>query len=136
MTNKELNCWIAEHVFGFEWWHADASQSFSRRNILTGFTDKIQTKEAWLSDIEGPRPGKMPGWTDSTGQVPSYSDHIYAALPLWEKCVTDLEVGVIKLPDGFWLTSLTKEGRELGVKADTFPMAVALFAKQLFGGEQ
>lgn len=123
---RELDAWIAEHVMGHK---------------MTVFDDRPAVCVGVSACFKGEP-------LDVCKDVPSYSTDRAAAMQVLERCAENgilngefkLPVSIFRRGDLKWVVSQNFEDEELEserncivVEADTLPLAICLFAKELFG---
>lgn len=102
---RELDAWIAEHVFVWQY-------------KMTG-SDPVEDGECWFSES-----GKFPC------ELPYYTTDPAAAMVVLEKCTQKDSVGIWRVSH---IEFVVKNHREsVRATSETLPLAICLFAKQLF----
>jgi hypothetical protein len=152
MSIRELDAWIAEHVMGWKWMRFDApAAAVNSGKKRDKWCQLVPPFEKWYQQpqlngvicncaIEG-----MPDWTDLSVFKPSTDPA--AAMQVLEKCAENgvlngefkLPVSIFRRGDLQWVVSENTEDEEesidrtyIVVEAPTLPLAICLFAKELF----
>lgn len=134
---RELDAWIAEHVFGYKWGH------FGSVDDKTGLPELGWKEPIYL--LEPERYGveksahelppqhrcKVDGWINKgLPSYPEYTTDPAAAMAVLEKCREKESVTIGTLNGKCCVTK--SSWSRLFVESDTLPLAICLFAKQLF----
>ena len=134
---RELDAWIAEHVMGFKWGHfgfiKNGLPDFEREPIYLLPPSRFDVHSGNANPF--PR-DRVDDWKTrgSDSLIPKYTTDPAAAMSVLEKCAekSDGAVEVVKAIKGKWGLcdgSTTKRGFQW---ADTLPIAICLFARELF----
>ena len=131
---KELDQWIAKHVMGEKLMFGVKKRGMWYRPDAHGYTDR--QSEAWrLTFDEAKKHEYLRGSADERVTVceiltPRYSTEPAAAMQVLEKCGEKLGGAIVAIQrmdapyEPGWVVN--------GSYAPTLPLAIALFAKQLF----
>lgn len=159
---RELDAWIAEHLFHWEWLcspHNECGERVVRRAIFPP-ADQCGEDGAWIRFNFAPHlwdkaDNSIPLYSDwdqtcardddrIKGQkrqfgLPHYSTDPGAALMVLEKCANKLceedceETVSIGIEVPYFVVEKTNTHQSIRVEANFLPLAICLFAKQLFG---
>jgi len=117
---RELDAWIAEHVFG---WHRQSFENgYLRQNLLVEnkFRADKYRRHGWHNDVE------------VLDTFPKFSTDPAAAMQVLEKCIEKEPNGIVcGNLKGQWCATTHGWGGAF-CEAETLPLAICLFAKQLF----
>lgn len=117
---RELDAWIAEHVFGYRWFAFEGGKGnrFCDLQIPSTFQERH-------GGIQCDAP--LVGYERDIGGVPRYSKEARPALELLEKCAGRDTVKVWKKGE-----VVTVEGSFFVSSSPTLPLSICLFAKKQF----
>ena len=118
---RELDAWIAEHVFGY-----------IKQNVNY---PEAHWNELSLPDLDGNyiSEGWVQGWEFRDVNIPFYSTQASAAMGVLKKCAENLIRGItINQNEGKWI--IQAQNNYIGnlEMSETLELAICLFAKQLF----
>lgn len=123
---RELDAWIAEHVMGYRWFAYEGGKS-------NRFCD-LQIPSDWQARHGGIQcESSLEGYERDIGGVPKYTTNPADAMAVLEKCCAETmqeDCVYIGKTESEWIVGHTT--RNFEEVADTLPMAICLFAKQLF----
>jgi len=135
MTEKEmreLNCWIAEHVFGGVWYRFKDLEYLKRSDpddgafIVIGIDLKhFKSNKDYCPDT-GELPHKGFSW------IPKYTTDPAAAMMVWGECLKKCDVEITQWQDATGRFHIATFHRTIWVDAETLPLAIANFAKKMF----
>jgi len=143
---RELDAWIAEHVMDVKRFVGVKKRGYWYRPNAHGYTDR-QAEAWWLTRDEAKKHEYLRGDEPVTiceFSTPLYTTDPAAAMQVLEKCVAELELkrafpAIEKYSDldgfqGWKVTALFSNGNQqtFSEVAETLPLAICLFAKQLF----
>lgn len=133
---RELDAWIAEHVFGYRWFAFEGGKGnrFCDLQIPSTFQERH-------GGIQCDAP--LVGYERDIGGVPRYSKEARPAMEVLEKCAQkcdesgdSVDVSFTKQSPLKWdvgrLQLAVEWSIELSSSAETLPLAICLFAKKLF----
>lgn len=126
-NNRELDAWIAEHVFGWKRWNFDNGFPETRKNYLSKDNEK-QDKYRKRGFILG-----LP----LIDNFPRYTTDPSAAMMVLERCLERLSPSVeiisgdIDSKRHFWI-GRPDEYTKLSMFEPTLPLAICALAKNLF----
>lgn len=124
---RELDAWIAEHVFGYRWFAFEGGKGnrFCDLQIPSTFQERH-------GGIQCDAP--LVGYERDIGGVPRYSKEARPALEVLEKCfdkVGLIDAHRVKCGEFNFCIGATYV-TDSEVEAKTLPLAICLFAKKLF----
>lgn len=131
---RELDAWIAEHVFNYVWARDTAwiRSDFPRGSMFRKGTkclvEKVCKELSWskLTGGEAFAP-------DRYHHVPHYSTNAAAAMMVLEKCLSKVrDLTMAEYEDLESFNGYRVYGRSGEAIAETLPLAICLFAKKLF----
>lgn len=143
---RALDAWIAEHVMGWKWFCALGNAFLIPLHAQPRFKDfhvhwtEGTTEHYWVDRQEKTRPCKKTFdiecyYTDYQHlALPRFTTDPAAAMAVLEKCADRRMVNVHHSPTGWYVE--TACGRVRNGRGETLPLAIARFAKALFGKDQ
>lgn len=133
---RELDAYIAEHLFGFKWGHfgfvKNGLPDFEREPIYLLPPSRFDGSTHSGHGREFPR-DKVDGWKYRGGNnlVPLYTTDPAAAMQVLEKCAEKVAIldfiTLAKGPDGWLVASCLAQA-----EAETLPLTICKFARELF----
>ena len=127
---RELDAWIAEHLFDFAWC---PSVGFRKEKTSYWLFEPKEVERYKPEVIKHNLPLSDAYNHVAERRVPYYTTDPAAAMMVLEKCAQeDSEIRIFQLPDkSFRIGSMDRKGMFLTF-AQTLPLAICLFAKKLF----
>lgn len=131
---RELDAWIAEHVMGWKPTFAVRKGDHYYRAGERGYTSSLYESGCYLKEeaeallVRGEDMSLVPH------ERPNYTTNPADAMAVLEKCAEKVSLGIeISRDDsGEWFVENIGSDSTEAVMADTLPLAIAKFARQLF----
>lgn len=111
---RELDAWIAEHVMG--WTIFKTTDDWHKAGSPTSRTIQVLDQTPHFD-------------------IPKYTTDPAAAMMVLEKCGSENTIAIYFGTDGVWHVeheNIYEDRVDFQAKAETLPLAICLFAKQLF----